>query len=255
MTLVDVAGAGQLRATWADIDIALLVEDKIGATEGAIGARRLVPHRNVGCNLTIDQPLEQGDRAINGVARQSPGLQTKAAPDAFDHSPGDRNLHDAVGTGALGIEDDPSLVVDEVVCIVGEEWVHAWPGNPGRLWIGQRDCFGRLAATTAARTPIVSVAILLIAASGIESGEVLANCMGCLFHLRPGDRLVARSSLLLVHIRLDQACINRKCFSAHKPSCDAHCHHALKNTPQSIALSEAFGIFSLLIALLLLFVL
>jgi hypothetical protein len=30
MTLVDVAGAGQLRATWADIDIALLIEDKIG---------------------------------------------------------------------------------------------------------------------------------------------------------------------------------------------------------------------------------
>ena len=78
MTLVDVAGAGQLHATWADIDIALLVEDKIGATESAIGARRLVPHRNVRCDLTIDQPLEQTDRAINGVARQSLGLQTKA---------------------------------------------------------------------------------------------------------------------------------------------------------------------------------
>ena len=46
--LVDVAGAGQLRATWADIDITLLVEDKIGATECAIGARRLVPHRECG---------------------------------------------------------------------------------------------------------------------------------------------------------------------------------------------------------------
>ena len=38
MALVDVAGAGQLRATWADIDITFLVEDKIGATECAIGA-------------------------------------------------------------------------------------------------------------------------------------------------------------------------------------------------------------------------
>ena len=81
--------------------------------------------------------------------------------------------------GTLGIEDDPGLVVDEVVCIVGEKWVGAWPGNPGRLRIDQRDFFGRLAATAAARTTIVSVAILLIAASGIERSEVLANRMGC----------------------------------------------------------------------------
>jgi hypothetical protein len=30
-----------------------LVEGKIGATEGTIGARRLVPHRNVRCDLAI----------------------------------------------------------------------------------------------------------------------------------------------------------------------------------------------------------
>ena len=85
-------------------------------------------------------------------------MQTKAVPDAPDHGPSDRNLHDAIGTGAFGIDDDPNLVVDEVVRIVGED--HAWPGNPGRLRIGQRDFFGRLAATTAARTTIVSVALL-----------------------------------------------------------------------------------------------
>ena len=116
-------------------------------------------------------------------------MQTKAAPDTLYHGPGDRNLHDTIGTGALGIEDDPSLVVDEVVCIVGEEWVDAWSGNPGRLRIGQRDFFGRLAATSAARTTVVPVAILLIAASGIESSDVLANRMGCLFRLRPGGWL------------------------------------------------------------------
>jgi len=38
MALVDVAGAGQLRATWADIDNTFLVDDKIDATECAIGA-------------------------------------------------------------------------------------------------------------------------------------------------------------------------------------------------------------------------
>ena len=111
MALVDVAGAGQLRATWADIDITFLVEDKIGATECAIGARRLVPHRDVRCDLTIDKPFEQSDRAINGVAREAPRLQTKAVPDALDHGPSDGNLHDAIGTGAFGIDDDPNLVV------------------------------------------------------------------------------------------------------------------------------------------------
>ena len=185
-------------ATWADIDIALLVEDKIGATEGPIGARRLIPHRNVRRDLTIDEPLEQTDRAISRVARESSGLQTKAARGTLYHGPGDRDLHDAIGTRTLGIDDDSSLVVDEVICIVGEEWVHAWPGNPGCLRISQRDFFGRLGATTAARTTIVSVSVLLIAVGGIENSKILADCMGCLFRLRPGDRLVARNSLLLV---------------------------------------------------------
>src|SRR5688572_30689834 len=97
-----------------------------------------------------------------------------------------------------------------------------------------------VAATTAGRPTIVSLASLLFAVSGIQSREVLANRMGCLFRLRPGDRLVARRSLLLVHIRLDQARIDRKRFAAHKPSRDAHSHHALKHPPQSIALAEAF---------------
>ena len=169
--------------------------------------------------------------AVNGVACEPLGLQTKAARDTLNHGPGDRDLHDAVGTSAFGIEDNPSLVVDEVVRIVGEEGVDAGPGNPGRLRIGQRDFFGRLATTTPARTTIISLAILLVTASSIENAEVLANCMRCLFRLRPGDRLVARSPLLPVNIRLDQARIDRKRFAAHEPSRDAHCHHALKNTP------------------------
>ena len=53
VALIDVAGAGELRAAWANIDVALLVEDEIGSAEGAIGTRRLVPHRNVGRDLVI----------------------------------------------------------------------------------------------------------------------------------------------------------------------------------------------------------
>jgi len=69
------------------------------------------PTPGVRCDLTIDKPFEQSDRAIIGVAREAPRLQTKAVPDALDHGPSDRNLHDAIGTGAFGIDDDPNLVV------------------------------------------------------------------------------------------------------------------------------------------------
>src|SRR5664280_3003641 len=39
VALIDVAGAGEFCATRASVDIAFLVEDKVGSAEGAIGAR------------------------------------------------------------------------------------------------------------------------------------------------------------------------------------------------------------------------
>src|SRR6266567_397286 len=72
-----------------------------------------------------------------------------------------------------------------------------------------------------------------------ECREVLSNRMGCFLHLRPGDWLVTGYSLLLVHIRLDQARIDRERFTADQPSRDAHRHYALKHPPQSITLSKA----------------
>ena len=149
MTLIDIASAGERRAPWANIDVALLIEDEVGSAEGAIVTCRLVPHRNVRCDLAIYQPLEQPYRTISGVAREPLRLEIEAAPDPVHHGLRNGNLHDAIGAGALGIDDDPDLVVDQIVHIVGKEWVHAWPGNPCRLRIGQRD-FGRVAATAAA---------------------------------------------------------------------------------------------------------
>jgi hypothetical protein len=52
--------------------------------------------------------------------------------------------------------------------------------------------------------------------------------------------LVARSPLLLVHIRFDQARIHRKRIASDQPSCDAHRHHVLENPAQGITLTEAF---------------
>ena len=64
VALIDIARAGQFRTTWANIDVALLIEDEVGTAEGAIGTCRLVPHRYVRCDVAIHQPFEQPDRAI-----------------------------------------------------------------------------------------------------------------------------------------------------------------------------------------------
>src|SRR5580658_8064743 len=64
----DCSGGVQQLSTRTDIDVALPVEDEIGAAEGSIRTRRLVPHRDVWGYLAIDQPLEQPDCTINSVA-------------------------------------------------------------------------------------------------------------------------------------------------------------------------------------------
>jgi len=58
--------------------------------------------------------------------------------------------------------------------------------------------------------------------------------------VRPAHWLVAGNPLLLVYVRLDQTCIDRKRFAANKSGRDAHRHHALEHPPQGIALTEAF---------------
>src|SRR5664279_5595878 len=66
--------------------------------------------------------------------------------------------------------------------------------------------------------------------------NLLSNRMG---YLRPRNRLVAGCPLLLVHIRLDQARIDRKRLAPNEPGRDAHRHHALEHPSQGIALAEA----------------
>jgi hypothetical protein len=64
VTLVDVAGTGQLCAAWTDVDVALRVENEVASTKSAIGTRRLVPHRNVRRDAAIYQPFERDLPAI-----------------------------------------------------------------------------------------------------------------------------------------------------------------------------------------------
>src|SRR4029077_13982341 len=64
--------------------------------------------------------------------------------------------------------------------------------------------------------------------------------MGGLLCLRPCNRLVAGDPLLLVYIRLDQACIDREPVAPTQPGRNAHCHYTLEDPTQSVALPEAF---------------
>lgn len=146
-------------------------------------ASRLVPHRNVGRDLTIHQRFEQPHRTINTVACESLGPKVEATFDAVDHGLGDGNLDGTVSERPFGIDNDPSLVVDEIVRIISKEWVTALPCDPCRLWIGQRDFFRRAASTPAAARAAVVSAALLIITRGIQSQQVLANRAGCLLGL------------------------------------------------------------------------
>ena len=130
MALVDIACTGQFRSAWANINIAILVEDEVGTAECAIGAFRFVPNRHVRCDVAIYQPFEQPDRAIDRVACEPLRPQIEAALNAVHHRLGNGNLHCSVCSSAHGIDDDADLVVDQVVCIVGKEGVQAWPRNP-----------------------------------------------------------------------------------------------------------------------------
>src|ERR1700724_1627005 len=150
---------------------------------------RLFPCGQVRGDLTIHKPFEQPSRAINGVACEPLGPKIKAAADAVQHGLGDGDLLFAIGARALGVEDDPGLVVDEVVCIVGEEWVDALPCDPGRLRIGQRNLLRHLAfGAPARRSTAISFAIVPITAGGVECRQVLPNRARCLLRLRPRNR-------------------------------------------------------------------
>src|SRR5215467_5523813 len=86
----------------------------------------------------------------------------------------------------------------------------------------------------------VSTAIL-VATSGIEGCKILTNRIGSLIRLRPCKRLIAGDPLLLVHIRLDQARVDRERLAPHQPSRDTHRHHTFEHPTQGIALAEAFA--------------
>ena len=93
--------------------------------------------------------FEQPDRAVDRVAREALGPQIEAAFNTIHHGLGNGNLYGSVCPSAHGIDDDPGLIIDQVVSIIGKERVQAWPCNPCRLRIGKRDFLGRLVSIAA----------------------------------------------------------------------------------------------------------
>ena len=102
----------------------------------------------------------------------------------------------AIGAGAFSVDDDPGLVVNEIVGVISKKWISVLPCNPGRLWVGQRDLFWRLASVAAsARTAIIGA--LLIIVGGIKSSKILADRARRLLGLRPGNGLVTGTGFFL----------------------------------------------------------
>jgi hypothetical protein len=134
--LINEAAIGEQLAGRTDIYVAIPIKDEIGSAEFAISPGRLVPDRYVRADLVIHKPLEQPGHAINGITCEPLRPKIKAALNAVQHCLGDGDLLFAIGTRALGVQDDPVLVVDEVVRIIGKEGVDAFPRDPCRLRIG-----------------------------------------------------------------------------------------------------------------------
>ena len=59
---------------------------------------------------------------------------------------GNGDLSYPIGARALGVDDDPGFVVDEIIGVVSEKRIGVLPRNPCRLRIGQRHLFRRLAS-------------------------------------------------------------------------------------------------------------
>ena len=90
--LIDDARVRELGPGWADVDVALLVEDEVGAAELAVGFCGLVPHRHVRCDAPIPEPLQELGRAIGGIACKALRTEIEAALDTSRHGLGDGHL-------------------------------------------------------------------------------------------------------------------------------------------------------------------
>src|SRR5262249_57079293 len=95
------------------------------------------PHVALGITIATNASCKHHGPAINGVAYKPLRPKIEAMLDTLHHGLRDRDLLFAIGARAFSVEDDPNLVVDEVVRIIGEERIDTFPGNPGRLRIGQ----------------------------------------------------------------------------------------------------------------------
>src|SRR5580700_3594876 len=158
----DCSGGMQQLSTRTDIDVALSIEDEVSAAEGAIRTRRLVPHRDVRGYLAIDQPLEQPDCTINSVACEPLWSKVEAPPDPVQHGPCNGDLSDPAGARALSVDDDPGLVVDEIIGVISEKRIGVLPRNPCRLRIGQRHLFRRLASAAPIEFVVIFAALRTI---------------------------------------------------------------------------------------------
>jgi hypothetical protein len=133
-------------------------------------------------DLAIHEPLEQPDRAINAVACKPLAPKFKAAFDAFYHGLGNGDLHYPVGARDLSVDNDASLVVDEIVRIISKERINAGLCHPCRLRESSRNFLRPLDYAHSALSPQKSVS----RRSSVYGNHSEASEVVIFFSLLPG---------------------------------------------------------------------
>ena len=94
--------------------------------------------------------------------RRSLGSKLEAPSDPVQHGSGNGDLNNPIGARALGINDDPCFVVDEIIGVISEKRIGVLPGNPCRLRIGQRHLFRRLASAAPIEFVVIFAALRMV---------------------------------------------------------------------------------------------
>ena len=78
MVGTDAASGRKQLSRGTDIDVALIVELEVGAREGAVLSRALIPNRDVRRDTGLDQPTEELARAVGRVGDEALCLESRA---------------------------------------------------------------------------------------------------------------------------------------------------------------------------------
>src|SRR6201993_4330112 len=171
----------------------------------------------------VNQPAQHVGRAIGAITEEPGRMKSEVLCCSLDHALGGENLRLPDRRCRLNIDNDRILNIDQIVRGVSEERLSAMGAGPACCWISRKDELGN----DLGRGPKGRI---------IQHGQILLDGTA---HGLWGQPLLALDAVLPVRVRLDQAGINRKAFSANQPLVDTATQDHLEQTSQQITITEA----------------